>query len=140
MYDLERSIFKNEPNPTDDIVDDSRQLAPFMHGDDLHSFMSVSQLNPTYPASQVHAYSPNLTCLDLIVEVESVQTPLFIHGKDEHSFVSTPQFIPVNPTTHLHEYLLMAWLQVAAFLHGDDAHSSTFVSQLYPEKPGTQRH
>jgi hypothetical protein len=104
MYDLDMSTFSEEPKPIFVDVDDSKHLAPFMHGDDAHSFTSVPQLKPTYPVSQVQEYTPIFTGFALMIEEDSVQTALFMQGNEAHSFVSTAQLIPVKPSGHLHEY------------------------------------
>ena len=114
----------------DEQEEDAEQVAPFLHGDEEHSFTSVAQLNPTKPVSQAQAYTPNATGLTRITDEESVHTPLFAHGKDAHSFTSTSQLNPVKPTGHLHEYPFTLCEQVAEFLHGDEEHSLTSVSQL----------
>ena len=103
-----------------------------MHGDEAHSFTSVAQLNPVYPASHVHAYLPNATGLVRMTEDESVHTPLFAHGSDAHSLTSTSQLNPAKPTGQEQEYLFTPAVHVPELLHGDDEHSSTSVSQLYP--------
>ena len=61
-----------------------------MHGDDVHSLMSVSQLKPVKPVTHAQLYAANATRpLDgCTPDDESVHVAPFMHGTDEHSFVS----------------------------------------------------
>jgi hypothetical protein len=129
MYVSESVTCSDDPNPELCVVADSRHLAPFMHGDDSHSSVSVSQLKPVNPDAQVHAYSAAGIGVELIDEVESVHTPVFMQGNEEHSSVSTAQLTPVYPITQSHEYASSVAEHDAPFVHGEDAHSSMSVSQ-----------
>jgi hypothetical protein len=69
----------------------SLQVAPFMHGLEVHSSMSVSQLEPEKPATQEHLYAFAATDLS---EPDSAQVAPFLHGLAAHSFLSREQFSP----------------------------------------------
>ena len=111
---------------------ESEQVAPFLHGDDSHSFLSVWQLKPVKPIMHVHVYTPNGTrpVTGCTRDEESVHTALFMHGIDAHSFVSYSHEAPTNPIGHRHVCTSTPAVHVAPFMHGDDEHSSTSWSQL----------
>jgi len=66
-------------------------VAPCKHGDDEHSSISVSQITPEYPETQVHEYVSE----SIATDVESEQVAAFIHGDDKHSLTSASQLKPV---------------------------------------------
>ena len=64
---------------TDLDEDESEHVAPFLHGDDLHSSASPAQLKPMKPAPHTQPY----------VNTPSTHVAPFVHGYDEHSSRST---------------------------------------------------
>ena len=69
-------------------------VAPFRHGDDAHSLMSVSQIAPLYPDTHVHVYRSAM--IDAFDD-ESAHVAPFLHGVDRHSLTSRSQFpVPLH--------------------------------------------
>ena len=76
-------------------------VAPFRHGDDAHSLMSVSQIAPLYPATHVHVYMSVGTDANTL---DSLHVAPFTHGADAHSLISLSQFPrPQEVPVHVRE-------------------------------------
>ena len=61
-------------------------VAPFVHGFDKHSLMSVLHVTPVHPAKHEQLYPA----------IRSLHMP-FTHGFDVHSFMLISQLAPLHP-------------------------------------------
>ena len=71
-------------------------VPPFKHGDDPHSFTSVSHASPVNPAAHTHRNTFALLSCQHVAP--------FRHGDDSHSFRSVSQITPKNPSAHAHRH------------------------------------
>ena len=102
------------------------QVAPFKHGVDAHSLMSVEHTDPEYPALHVHWYEFTTT---VGFFPDSAHVAPFLHGDEAHSLMSVLHVDPEKPALHTQLKVLVPSTHVAPFTHGYEAHSFRSTSQ-----------
>ena len=88
--------------------------------------MSISQVSPSYPASQMQVN-------ELIPSMHSDWLETVLHGLKEHSLISNSQSSPSNPASQLHSKWVPRLRQVLIsdmVLHGSESQMS--ISQIDP--------